>query len=38
MKAEGGQLGQAAGAAGELSQGQPQQATPPQQQAQTEQQ
>ena len=38
MHAEGGQLGQGAGAAGELSQGQAKPATPPQQQAQTEQQ
>lgn len=38
MKSEGGQLGQGAGAAGELSKGQAHPATPPQQQAQTEQQ
>lgn len=38
MQAEGGQLGRGAGAAGELSQGQAQPTTPPQQQAQTEQQ
>ena len=38
MKAEGGQLGQGTGSASQLPQGQPQSATPPQQQAQTEQQ
>ena len=38
MKAEGGQLGQGSGAAGQIGQGQSQPATPPQQQAQTEQQ
>ena len=39
MKAEGGQLGQGSGAAGQIGQGQSQPATPPQQQqARTEQQ
>ena len=38
MKAEGGQLGQGSGAAGQIGQGQSQPATPPQQQAHTEQQ
>ena len=38
MKSEGDQLGQGTGAAGQLGQGQAQPATPPQQQAQTEQQ
>ncbi|EYT63701.1 hypothetical protein H483_0107190 [Dietzia sp. UCD-THP] len=38
MKAEGGQLGQGTGSASQLPQGQPQAATPPEQQAQTEQQ
>ncbi|MEH6818533.1 MAG: PspA/IM30 family protein [Dietzia psychralcaliphila] len=38
MKAEGGQLGQGSGAASQLPQGQPQSTTPPQQQAQPEQQ
>ncbi|MBB1030552.1 PspA/IM30 family protein [Dietzia sp. SLG310A2-38A2] len=38
MKAEGGQLGQGTGSASQLPQGQPQSTTPPQQQAQTDQQ
>ena len=38
MQAEGGQLGQGSGSSGQLGQGQAQPATPPQQQAQTEQQ
>ncbi|MCT1513937.1 PspA/IM30 family protein [Dietzia cercidiphylli] len=38
MKAEGGQLGQGTGSTSQIPQGQPQSATPPQQQAQTEQQ
>ncbi|MFN3600384.1 MAG: PspA/IM30 family protein [Dietzia sp.] len=38
MKAEGGQLGQGTGSASQLPQGQPQSTTPPQQQAQPEQQ